>query len=73
MPEVKIRQGIWKELVAAAERHRQKPEALANQVLRDFLQRMADEELLARSASAARRSPLRIRDTEEVIRRHRKK
>jgi hypothetical protein len=73
MPAVKIRQGLWKDLVTAAEKQRQKPETLANQALQDFLQRMADEELLARSAAAARRAPLRMADSEEAIRRYRRK
>jgi hypothetical protein len=57
----------------AAEKQRQKPETLANQALEDFLQRMADEELLARSTRAARRSTLRAVDTEAAIRRYRRK
>jgi hypothetical protein len=73
MPEVTIRQGLWKDLVAAAAKRQRKPETLANEALRDFLRRMADEELLSRSAAAARRSPLRTRDTEEAIRRYRRK
>ena len=73
MPAVEIRQGLWKDLVTAAEKQRQKPETLANQALQDFLQRMADEELLARSTRAARRAPLRTADTEEAIRRYRRK
>lgn len=73
MPAVKIRQGLWNDLVIAAEKHRQKPEALANQALHDFLQRMADEELLSRSSTVARRSPLRIADTEDAIRQRRRK
>lgn len=73
MPEVKIRQRVWKHLVAAAEKHRQTPERLANQALSEFLGRMADEELLAQSGIAARRSPLRVKETEEAIRRFRRK
>lgn len=73
MPAVEIWQGLWKDLVTAAEKQRQKPEALANQALQDFLLRMADEELLARSARAARRAPLRTADAEEAVRRSRRK
>ena len=72
MPAVKIRQGVWKDLVVAAEKQRRKPETLANQALQDFLERMADEELLSRSARAARRSPLRAAETEDAIRRYRR-
>jgi hypothetical protein len=72
MPAVQIRQGLWNDLVLAAEEKRQKPEALANQVVRDFLQRLADDDLLTRGARSARRSPLRTGDTEEAIRRYRR-
>ena len=72
MPAVKIRQGLWEDLVIAAEKQRQKPETLANHAVQDFLQRMADEELLLRSAKAARRSPLRARNAEGAIRRYRR-
>lgn len=73
MPAVEIRQGLWKNLVAAAQQKRQKPETLANQALQDFLQRMKDRDLLDRTSSAARRSPLIIGQTEEAIRRYRRK
>jgi hypothetical protein len=72
MPAVEIRQGVWNDLVVAAEKRRRKPETLANEALRDFLQRAADEELLARSARAARRSPLRAANAEEAISRYRR-
>jgi hypothetical protein len=72
MPAVKIQPGVWKDLVVAAERQRRKPETLANQALQDYLARMADEELLTRSARAARRSPLRAAETEDAIRRYRR-
>lgn len=73
MPAVKIQQGLWKHLLSVAEKQRRKPETLANQALRDFLERMADRELLSRSAAAARRSPLPVAEVEEAIRRHRRK
>jgi hypothetical protein len=73
MPAVRIRQGLWKNLLAAAEKQPRKPETLANQALSDFLERIADRELLSRSAAAARRSPLGIADTEEAVRRYRRK
>jgi hypothetical protein len=73
MPAVRIRQGVWEDLVLAAEKRRQKPETLANHALQDFLQRMADNELLSCSANAARRAPLRATDTEDAIRRYRRK
>lgn len=73
MPAVEIRQGIWNDLLVAAQRQRRKPDTLANEALRDFLQRMADEELLSHSTRAARRAPLRMADTEEAIREYRRK
>jgi hypothetical protein len=73
MPAVQIRQGLWNDLVVAAEKKRLKPEALANQALRDFLQRAADEELLARSSRSARRTAFPASETEDVIRRYRRK
>jgi hypothetical protein len=73
MPAVRIQQRLWNDLVVAAEKQHRRPETLANQALRDFLQRTADEELLVRSGRAARRAPFRAADTEEVIRRYRRK
>lgn len=73
MPAVKIQQGLWNDLLSIAEKQRRRPETLANEALRDFLQRTADVELLSRSAAAARRSPLPIAETEKAIRRHRRK
>ena len=73
MPDVKIQQGLWKDLLVVAEKQHQKPEALANQALKDFLARMADSELLNRSAAAARRSPLRVADSEDAVRDYRRK
>jgi hypothetical protein len=63
--------GLWKDLVSAAEKQRRKPETLANQALEDFLQRIADEELLSGSARAARRASLRMANTEQAIREYR--
>jgi hypothetical protein len=73
MPAVEIQQGLWKDLVIAAEKKRRKPESLANEALKDFLQRITDEELISRSARAARRAPLRMADTERAIREYRRK
>ena len=72
MPAVEIRKRLWEDLVMAAEKQRRKPEALANQALEDFLQRVADEDLLVRSARRARRSPLRVANTEEAVRGYRR-
>jgi hypothetical protein len=71
MPDLKIRQQLWNDLQAAAARQGEQPESLAIKALREFLDRLADDNLIARSQRAARRSKLRIADTEQAIRRHR--
>jgi predicted transcriptional regulator len=73
MPTVEIRQRVWNDLVEVAEKQRRKPDALANQALADYLERISDEKLLARSGRASRRAPLRAADTEAAIRRYRRK
>lgn len=73
MPELKIRKGLWEDFVAVAERQSKKPESLAQQVLRDYVQQFSDEELLARSSAAARRAPFRMDETEQTIRQYRKR
>jgi hypothetical protein len=73
MPDLKIEKHLWEELVSVAGRRKQKPETLARQVLRDYIQQVSDEELLERSAAAARKAPFRMAETEEVIRQYRRK
>ncbi len=73
MAEVTIQENTWHELVKAARRQRKKPESLADQALREFLERHADEELLEKSSLAAQKTSFLIRDTEEIIRQHRKR
>jgi predicted transcriptional regulator len=73
MHEVKIRDEIWNDLKSAAEKHQRRPETLANQALKDFLRRMADEELLDRSIAAARRAPLRSSEAVQAVREFRRK
>ena len=73
MPAVSIRESLWSNLVAVAEKKRKKPEALAQQVLSDYLQQVADEELLSRSARAARRARFKTDATEEIVRRYRRR
>ncbi len=67
MAAVVIRENLWKDFVALADQQHVKAEALAEQVLRDYLQRVADEELLSRSARAARRAKFRMEETEEIV------
>jgi len=71
MPELKINKGIWHDFVAIAEKRNRRPEALAQDVLRDFIQQFTDEELLERSSAAARRAPFRIEESEHLVRCHR--
>ncbi len=73
MHAVKIRDDVWDELKTAAEKRQRKPETLANQALREFLGRIDDEELLAESIAAARRSSLRSMNAEQAVRRFRRK
>ena len=73
MPEVMIRESVWREFVAVAQKKRQTPQSLAQRVLRDYVQRVSDEELLARSARAAQRAPFPIRDSEDVVGEFRRK
>ncbi len=73
MPDLTIRKGLWDDLVVVAEKQRKKPQTLALQAIQEFVQRMSDEELLVRSAIAARRAPFRIDATEDVIRNTRRK
>jgi hypothetical protein len=73
MPEVMIRDSVWREFVAVAQKKRTAPEALAQRVLRDYVQQVSDEELLVRSSRAARRAPFSIRDSESIVREFRRR
>jgi hypothetical protein len=73
MVELEIQDALWHEFVAIAQRQQTPPRALAERVLREYIQRTADQELLARSEQAARRARFRIEETEEVVRQHRRR
>lgn len=73
MAELTIHESLWGDFVALAERQKVPPDALAERVLRDYIQRAADEELLAGSERAARRARFRLADTEQIIREHRRR
>lgn len=73
MPEVTIRESVWRQFIAVAQKKRQAPETLAQRVLRDYVQRVSDEELLVRSARAARRAHFPIHDSEAVVRAFRRR
>jgi hypothetical protein len=72
MAEVIIRERLWQDFMAVARQKRRKAEKLAERVLRDYVQRVADEELLQHSELAARRTKFPIDKTEEIIRRARR-
>ncbi len=72
MPELKIGKELWNDFVAIAEKRKQRPESLAQEVLRDFVRQFTDEELLEHSSAAARRAPFRIEESEEVVRQYRR-
>jgi hypothetical protein len=71
LAEIVIRETLWKDLVALARERHQKAEALVEQVLRDYVQHVADEELLSRSARAARQAKFRMQETEEIVKKFR--
>jgi len=68
MAEVIIRERLWRDFAAVARQERRNAEELAAQVLRDYVQQVADEELLQRSELAARRARFPIDKTEQIIR-----
>jgi predicted transcriptional regulator len=70
--QITIRDPLWENLVQLARKTRKKPESLAAEAVRDFLQRRADEDLLARSERAARRSRFPLAESEEIVRKHRR-
>jgi hypothetical protein len=69
--EVTLQENLWQRLVTIAIQQRRKPEALAESILREYLQRVADEKLLAETGRVARRTKFRMVDTEAIIRQHR--
>lgn len=74
MAEIKIRESVWHEFEALAQRKRRNPRALAETVLREYVQQVEDEELLESSMmQAAQRAKFREEDTEEIIREYRRK
>ncbi|MDQ3812498.1 MAG: hypothetical protein M3347_00950 [Armatimonadota bacterium] len=73
MAEMTIQESLWDDLVVIAKQRRQQPQELVQQVLREYIQRLADEDLLDRSARAARCAKFHMRDTEAILRQHRLK
>jgi hypothetical protein len=72
LPQILIREKLWHDLVVVARKRRQRAEALAESALLEYLQRLADEDLLRRSERAGRRAKFPIGDTEQVIRKWRR-
>ena len=72
MPAITSRENL-KDFVALAQKKQKKPEALAETVLRDYLTRVADEDLLAQSERAARGTRFPIRETENLIKQYRRR
>ncbi len=74
MPELQLQMSarMWKDLMSAAERKSRKPQAMAKEALRDYLQRMEDEELLEASCTDASQSGFDFEKTEEAIKAWRK-
>ena len=74
MPELQLQVSarMWKDLMSAAERKSRKPQAMAKEALRDYLQRLEDDELLEASCADARRSGFDFDKREEVIKAWRK-
>ena len=70
--EIKLGEKLWKDLVIIAKKSRKKPQRLAEIVLRDYLTRITDEELLARTARAAQRKRTTIPKAEAAIKERRR-
>lgn len=73
MPEIYIGEPLWQDLMAAARHQQRRARILVEQAVRELLERLADEELLARSEREARRAKFTIEQTEAIIRQHRRK
>jgi hypothetical protein len=72
LPQIVIREKLWHDLVAVARKPRQRAEALAENALLEYLQRIDDEELLQSSERAGRRTKFPIGKAEQVIRKWRR-
>lgn len=71
MPTLTVAESLWSELESTARRRQLSAQKLADLALREYLRRVADEELLASSERAARRAPLAASQSEGAVRRHR--
>jgi hypothetical protein len=73
LPQIVIREKLWHDLVTVARKRRQRAEALAENALLEYLQRIDDEELLRSFERAGWRTKFPIGETEQVIRKWRRK
>ncbi len=71
--QLQVSARMWKNFVSAAERKSRKPQAMANEALRNYLQQLEDEELLEASTEDARRSGFDFEKTDDAIKNWRKK
>ncbi len=71
--QLQVSARMWKNFVSAAERKSRKPQALVKEAMRNYLQRLEDEELLKTSCEDARRSGFDFKKTDEAIKDWRKK
>lgn len=69
---VSIRDALWKEFSQVALLRRKNPQRLAERLLAEALQRLADDELMGRTEQAFRRSKVKLKDVEELIRHYRR-
>src|ERR1700733_663270 len=72
MPAVTLRPTTWNELLALAERQQLKPDRLVERAVRDFLNRAADEELLATTRRQAQSNSASVPEIEEAIKKRRR-
>ena len=57
MADLTIRERLWNDFSAVAKKRHKRPEALAQELIQEYIQRVSDEDLLEASAAIARRAP----------------
>jgi predicted transcriptional regulator len=68
---IPIEESLWHSLRALAKKQRKKPVSLAEQAIREYLQRIDDEELQAESERQAQKAGISIGMAESAIRQRR--
>ncbi len=71
MPAVTLKPRVWNGLVALAKQKRSDPSLLAERAVQEFLQRVADEDLLRQSERAAAKKNIAETKVESIIRDYR--